>query len=154
AAGAGRAHRPLAAGAWQAYRTPATRPGRHSVAVSGVISTVAGGPGGPALATRVGLRGDCGLAFAAGNLYIAESGSVRKVSQSTGFLTTPAGTGAPGPVGDGRLATRAGFDHDCGVTTDQAGNLVIADGGHQRVRVVAATTGAFYGQAMTTGHIY
>jgi hypothetical protein len=98
--------------------------------------------------------GDCGLAFAAGNLYIADGGSVRKVSRSAGFLTTPAGTGAAGPLGDGRLATRAGFDGDCGVTTDQAGNLVIADSGHQRIRVVAATTGTFYGQAMIAGHIY
>jgi trimeric autotransporter adhesin len=144
----------LAAGGGRAHRAPATRPGRHSLAVSGVISTVAGGPGGPALATRVGLRGDCGLAFAAGNLYIADGGSVRKVSRSAGFLTTPAGTGAPGPLGDGRLATRAGFDGDCGVTTDQAGNLVIADSGHQRIRVAAATTGTFYGQAMTAGRIY
>src|SRR5215470_448876 len=126
----------LAAGGGRAHRAPATRPDRHSLAVSGVITTVAGGPGGPARATRVGLRGDCGLAFAAGNLYIADGGSVRKVSQSAGFLTTPAGTGAPGPLGDGRLATRAGFDGDCGVTTDQAGNLVIADSGHERIRVV------------------
>ena len=144
----------LAAGGAQAHRAPATWPGRASLAVSGVISTVAGGPGGPGLATRVGLRSDCGLAFAAGNLYIADGGSVRKVSESAGFLTTPAGTGAPGPLGDGRLATRAGFDGVCGVTIDQAGNLVVADGGNNRVRVVAASTGTFYGQAMTAGHIY
>ena len=34
---------------------------------------------------------------------------------------------------------------------DGAGNLVIADTGNQRVRVVAASTGTFYGQAMTAG---
>jgi hypothetical protein len=49
----------LAAGGGRAHRAPATRPDRHSLAASGVISTVAGGPGGPALATRVGLRGGC-----------------------------------------------------------------------------------------------
>ena len=37
---------------------------------------------------------------------------------------------------------------------DGAGNLVIADTDNQRVRVVAASTGTFYGQAMTAGDIY
>ena len=40
------------------------------------------------------------------------------------------------------------------MTTDGAGNLVIADTGNNRVRVVAARTGTFYGQAMTAGDIY
>ena len=34
------------------------------------------------------------------------------------------------------------------------GNLLIADSGNSRIRVVAATTGTFYGQAMTKGDIY
>ena len=37
---------------------------------------------------------------------------------------------------------------------DGAGNLVIADNTNDRVRVVAASTGTFYGQAMTAGDIY
>jgi hypothetical protein len=37
---------------------------------------------------------------------------------------------------------------------DSQENLVIADTGHERVRVVAASTGTFYGQAMTAGDIY
>ena len=37
---------------------------------------------------------------------------------------------------------------------DSAGNLVLADSGNDRVRVVAATTGTFYGQSMTAGDIY
>ena len=35
-----------------------------------------------------------------------------------------------------------------------SGNLVIADTFNQRVRVVAASTGTFYGRAMTAGDIY
>jgi hypothetical protein len=40
------------------------------------------------------------------------------------------------------------------VTVDPQGNLVITDTGNNRIRVVAATTGTFYGQAMTGGDIY
>jgi hypothetical protein len=37
---------------------------------------------------------------------------------------------------------------------DGAGNLVITDSVNDRVRVVAAGSGSFYGQAMTAGDIY
>ena len=40
------------------------------------------------------------------------------------------------------------------MAVDGAGNLVIADSDNDRVRVVAASTGTFYGQAMTAGDIY
>ena len=37
------------------------------------------------------------------------------------------------------------------MAVDAAGNLVISDSWNNRIRVVAATTGTFYGQAMTAG---
>jgi hypothetical protein len=40
------------------------------------------------------------------------------------------------------------------VAQDSAGNLAIADQGNSRIRVVAAHTGTFYGQALTAGDIY
>ena len=40
------------------------------------------------------------------------------------------------------------------MTVDAAGNLVIADYGDNRVRVVAASDGSYYGQPMTGGDIY
>jgi hypothetical protein len=40
------------------------------------------------------------------------------------------------------------------VAVDRAGNLVLADLNNLRVRVVAASTGTFYRQAMTSGDIY
>ena len=140
AASAGHPPRPAAAG----------HPAR-AAAAAGVISTLAGGVGGPGPARRVALPDPCGLAVAAGNLYVADRDSVRKVS-GAGFLTTPAGTGAFGLLGDGGPAVRATVG-TCGVAVDHAGNLVIADGSG-RIRVVAARTGTFYGQVMTAAHIY
>jgi hypothetical protein len=41
----------------------------------------------------------------------------------------------------------------CSVVRDSYGNLVIADAANNRIRVVAQSSGTFYGQAMTAGDI-
>src|SRR5438552_1756134 len=124
------------------------------VSTAGVISTVAGGVGGPARATGVALLSPCGVSVAAGYLYIGDDRSVRQVAAGTDRLTTPAGTGVTGPVGDRGAAARAGRASPCGGAVDSSGNVLIADAGNARVRVVAARTGTFYGRAMTAGDIY
>jgi hypothetical protein len=118
---------------------------------AGVISTIAGGPGGPAQATEVALHGPCGVSFASGGLYVG-AGVVRKVSTSTGWLTTVAGNGALGALGTGVPATATALN-SCAITVDHQGNLVVAANA-QRVAVVAAGSGTFYGRAMTAGDIY
>jgi hypothetical protein len=128
-------------------------------AAGGIISTFAGGVGGPAPARRVGIARPCGLGFGAGELYIGQAGGrtgtglVRAVNATTGGLTTPAGTAAGGLPGDGGPAVDATVSA-CGTTVDQAGNLVLADPRAAEVRVVAASSGTFYGQPMTAGDIY
>ena len=122
-------------------------------AAAGTIATVAGGVGGPAKATKLFLEA-CGVTVGGGSLYIGDFNSVRTVNPGTDGLTTPAGTGVSDPLGDGGPATRAGIAGGCGIALDSAGNLVIVDQSHERVRVVAALTGTFYGQAMTAHHIY
>jgi sugar lactone lactonase YvrE len=53
-----------------------------------------------------------------------------------------AGSGmATGPLLDGNIATTASLSQPAGVTLDAAGNLYIADTGHNRIRAVAASTG-------------
>src|SRR5689334_18874794 len=103
---------------------------------------------------------------AAGNLLIADEGNsrIRVVAATTGTfygkamtagdIYTVAGDGTGGFAGDGGRATKAELNGPSSVVPDHAGNLVIADTGNGRVRVVAAATGAFYGQAMTRGDIY
>jgi hypothetical protein len=72
---------------------------------------------------------------------------VRRRVRSPGEREDDPGHGScPGPW---PAANRQGH-HQAG----GAGNLVIADHGNNRVRVVAASTGTFYGQAMTAGDIY
>ena len=69
------------------------------------------------------------------NVYITESGSrrVRRID-AIGVITTIAGDGSLGPVGDGGPAIDAHFNLPQGVAVDGAGNIYIADEGDQRVR--------------------
>jgi DNA-binding beta-propeller fold protein YncE len=72
---------------------------------------------------------------------------------TAGDVYTVAG-GGTGSSGDGGPATAASMSFPAGVAVDQSGNLVIADEFHSRIRVVATSTGRFYGRAMTAGDIY
>ena len=73
---------------------------------------------------------------------------------TAGDIYTIAGTGTGGLSGDGGPATAAELLQPQAVAVDGIGNVLIADNGNNRVRVVAASTGTFYGQAMTAGDIY
>jgi NHL repeat len=120
---------------------------------AGTITTVAGGVGGPAKATTVAVS-PCGARFAGGSLYAGDITAIRKISPASDQLTTPVGTGSTTPLGDGGPATKASLNGSCTAVLDHAGNLVVADTFDNRIRVVAAATGTFYGKHMTAGHIY
>jgi hypothetical protein len=75
-------------------------------------------------------------------------------AMTTGDIYTVAGDGSSSYSGDDGPATSAALDAPNGVAVDGSGNLVIADTDNRRVRVVAATSGNFYGQIMTAGDIY
>jgi sugar lactone lactonase YvrE len=135
------------------FRSSQALPQGHAAA-AGSISTIAGGVGGPALATNVALNDPCGVSYTGGRLYAGDSSSVRQVNPGSGALTTPAGNGTFGPVGTGGPAAAATLNGACGAASVSAGDLVIADTFVERIQVVAAHTGTSYGQAMTRGHIY
>ncbi len=109
---------------------------------TGIITTYAGnggagfsGDGGPATAAQVG---PLGVAMdGAGNLNIADylNNRIRKVN-SSGIITTIAGTGSYGFSGDGGPATAATFDYIYGVGVDPGGNVYISDYGNIRIRKI------------------
>jgi hypothetical protein len=139
---------------------------------AGDIYTVAGngtrgyaGDGGPATSAELKDPGPAAV-DSAGNLLLGDSGSnrIRVVAESTGTfyghqmtrgdIYTVAGNGTSGFSGDGGPGSSASLSFPSGVAQDAAGNLVIDDTNNNRVRVVAAKTGTFYGQPMTAGDIY
>jgi uncharacterized protein (TIGR03437 family) len=116
--------------------------GNHRIRMvsHGVITTVAGngtagssGDNGPAASAQ--FFGPSGIAVdSAGNLYIADSGVVRKIAN--GVITAVAGNGTPGFGGDNGPATSAQLAPTA-VAVDSAGNLYIADTDNYRVRKVS-----------------
>ena len=122
---------------------------RRVAAATGIISTVAGNG-------SLGFSGDDGTATEAklftphgvevdgsGNLYIADTNNnrIRLVAANTGVISTIAGNGAVGFVGDGGPAVNAALAFPYGVAVDASNNLYIADRNHHSIRRVDAATG-------------
>lgn len=93
------------------------------------------GDGGPARAAR--LAGPKGLAYARGNLYVADTENhvVRRIELATGIITTVLGTGrrGDGPEPD---PLRCGLSRPHGVFVDAAGALYVGDSEAHRIRIV------------------
>jgi len=111
------------------------------VDTSGIISTIAG--------TGIGLySGDGVLATLAnigaykigiddfGNIYASDSNQrVRKIN-SEGIISTIAGNGIPGYVGDGGSAMLAQIYNPSGIAVDACGNVFFGDVGNNRIRKI------------------
>ncbi|MBC7865032.1 MAG: T9SS type A sorting domain-containing protein [Bacteroidia bacterium] len=134
----------------------------RKVNTSGIISTYAG-------TTVSGYTGDGGLAISAtmtqpnrmsidvsGNIYISlYQSSVYRMVNTSGIISTFAGTGTSGFSGDGGLATAAQFDNPCKIVADNNGNFFLADEYNQRIRKINSsgiiTTVAGNGSAAFSG---
>ena len=119
---------------------------------TGIITTIAGtgstsysGDNGPA--TSAGLRYPTGVAVDSsgrthivllsgflnvsllGNVYIADTNNnrIRKVTISTGIITTIAGTGASSYSGDNGPAISAALNHPSGVNVDSSGKPTVVN---------------------------
>ena len=115
----------------------------RKVNAGGIITTYAGndtagysGNGGPA--TAASLNQPSSLAIDdTGNLYIADdvNNVIRKVN-TAGIITTVAGDGTAGYLGDAGLATNAKLNSPKGIAVDHLGNMYIADANNNVVRKV------------------
>lgn len=78
-----------------------------------------------------------------GNVYFNEHycSKIRKLTVSTGILTTYAGTGTAGYSGDGTSATAAKLNYPNGLSIDSSNNIYVADQVNNRIRKISAETG-------------
>jgi len=116
---------------------------------TGIISTVAGtssasGYNGDNIqATTATLNGPHDVVLDSyNNLYISDwfNNRIRKVTVSTGVITTIVGTGSASSTGDGSAATAATINGPCYSRLDSAGNLYITECSGYRVRKVVTVT--------------
>ncbi len=115
-------------------------------AQTGIITTIAGsgtpgynGDNGPATSAQMIANG---IALdGSGNLYVSDSvhGVVRKVTASTGIITTIAGNATATAVGDDGPAISAQIANAAGLALDGSGNLYIAS--FERIRKVNLSSG-------------
>jgi hypothetical protein len=125
------------------------------VNTGGTISTVVGsetptqcpaptqscGDGGPAINAQLNSPGRVAL-DEAGNLYITDLGDNRvRMVNTSGQISTVAGTGVQGYSGDGGPATSAQLSDPTGLAVTSAGDLYISDPNDSVVRKVTAATG-------------
>jgi hypothetical protein len=120
------------------YRTRMVNP-------AGIITTIAGngtngysGDGGPATAAQIGLPYAL-LVDGNGDVYLTDrfpTDRIRKINTS-GIITTVAGTGTNGYSGDGGPATAANIFGPCGITRYGRGNIYFSDYFNYRVRMLS-----------------
>ena len=106
-----------------------------------VVTTTAGGyfgDGGSPLAAALAYPRFV-VQDSSGNIYISDANHHRIRKVSHGVITTFAGTGISGFSGDGGLAKNAQLSYPVGLVFDSAGNMIIADAGNNRVRMIDTT---------------
>jgi hypothetical protein len=114
-----------------------------NVSTNGIIITVAGAGsigsyGDGSSATNAALYNPYAVVMdTMGNILIADTlnNRIRKVD-TNGIMSTIAGPGTSGILGDGGAATNANLNHPCGLAVDYIGNVFVADANNYRVRKI------------------
>ncbi len=140
----------MLAGKTGSYYGKSVRAGRgYTIAGNGQLQN--SGDGGPATSAELIPMAVATLRSGSQTAVVAGwAGAVRVVAGRTGIFFGH-------PMRAGFIYTVASADQPVSVAYDPEGNLLIADerlGQNGVVWVVACTTGLFYGQKMTAGHVY
>ena len=125
----------------------------RKINTAGIISTFAGagptgfmsggysGDGGPASVADINFP--AGIVInAAGDIIFSDDGNyrIREISPA-GIITTIAGDGVVGSLGDGGPATACEVNSAEGLCLDLAGNVYICESGGNKIRLVTVSTG-------------
>jgi uncharacterized protein (TIGR03437 family) len=127
----------------------------RKITPDGIITTFAGmngnpgagGDGGPAISAQLAVPSAIAV-DSAGNVYITDASTarVRRVD-TTGVISTIAGSGPPGYSGDNGPAAAAQFNGLIAIALDASGNIYLGDRANNVIRLLqpvstAPTTGA------------
>ena len=134
---------------------------RKIVIATGAVTTLAGGPDqfsgstdGTGASAHFFSPGGI-AADGAGNLFVTDGGSIRKIVIATRAVTTLAGAAGEQSSVNG-TGTAARFNLPAGIASDGAGNLFVADTGNSTIRKIVIATRAvttFAGAAGATGGV-
>lgn len=118
-------------------------------AADGTISTVAGngsagagGDGGDATAAQLTIAAM--TVDAAGNLFVTDGASIRKVAASDGKIQSIAGFHTPGSKEEGITATDADLFFIQGIAVDPSGNIYLSQATTERIRKISAADDKVY----------
>jgi uncharacterized protein (TIGR03437 family) len=118
------------------HRIVSMVPGGFASTFAGNGTAGLGGDGGPAYTAELNQPNACAT-DSAGNLYIADTFNHRIAKiDTTGVITTVAGTGQPGTGADGTAANAAALNSPRGVAVDDNGDIFIADTGNNLIRQI------------------
>ncbi len=123
-----------------------------------IITTIAGTGAGAYTgdgiqATASALQSPYGVGMdSLGNIFIGDANNnrVRKINTS-GIISTVAGTGVAGFNGDGLLATNTQLNFPYGMSVNRAGMIVIADRSNHRIRSIQTELGGVVTTIAGTG---
>jgi len=107
--------------------------------IAGVVGASGGYNGDNVVATQATLNFPAGIAVDfAGQVYFADrdNNRIRKINKG-GIISTLAGNGTAGFVGDSNLASLAEIHSPVGIALDHEGNLYMADSGNNALRVIS-----------------
>ncbi|WP_161499303.1 NHL domain-containing protein [Flavipsychrobacter stenotrophus] len=115
----------------------------RKVSTSGIISTVAGtgtagfsGNGGPATAAKINQPTSVAVDDTGNIIFTDDANNMIRKINTSGIISTIAGTGTGGYFGDLGLAVNAQLNSPSGVATDHKGNVFIADVYNHAVRKI------------------